>query len=91
MAGRPTVRGVQGEERWRSYTGAWRGGRKVGSSILEDQWDGRTDPMRGWIIAICWMVASAAESALPSSFFDVALISYFTAYTTSTLSSADPV
>jgi hypothetical protein len=64
MAGRPTVRGMQGEERWRSYTGVWSGGRKVGAGRLEDQWDGRTDPVRGWVIALCWMVASAAEQVV---------------------------
>lgn len=61
MAGRPTVRGMQGEERWSSYTGAWIGGKKVGYDLSKDQWDGRTDPMRGWIIAFCWMVGSAME------------------------------
>ncbi|KAJ7493359.1 integral membrane protein S linking to the trans Golgi network-domain-containing protein [Mycena galericulata] len=61
MAGRPTVRGMQGEERWSAYTGAWSGGRKVGSGWREDQWDGRTDPMRGWVIAFCWLVACSAD------------------------------
>jgi hypothetical protein len=60
MAGRPTVRGMPGEGRWRSYTGAWSGGKKVGFGTL-NEWDGRTDPMRGWIIAFCWMAASGAE------------------------------
>jgi len=61
MAGRPTVRGMQGGERWSLYTGAWSGGKRVGYGFREDQWDGRTDPMRGWIIAFCWMVASGAD------------------------------
>jgi hypothetical protein len=62
MAGRPTVRGLQGEgSRWRSYTGAWSGGKKVGYNDGAEQWEGRTDPMRGWIIAFCWIVASGAE------------------------------
>lgn len=60
MAGRPTVRGMQGENRWSSYAGAWSGGKKV-SYGEEHQWEGRTDPMRGWIIAFCWIVASGAE------------------------------
>ncbi|CAK5267424.1 unnamed protein product [Mycena citricolor] len=47
MAGQPTVRGMQGEERWNAYTSAWSGGRKIGFGLREDQWDGRTDPMRG--------------------------------------------
>ncbi|KAJ7089742.1 integral membrane protein S linking to the trans Golgi network-domain-containing protein [Mycena belliarum] len=61
MAGRPTVRGMQGEERWSAYTGVWRGGRKVGVGWRADQWDGRTDPMRGWVIAFCWLVACSAD------------------------------
>ncbi|KAF7356936.1 hypothetical protein MVEN_01029500 [Mycena venus] len=61
MAGRPTVRGMQGEERWSAYRGAWSGGRKVGFGLREDQWDGRTDPMRGWVIAFCWLVACSAD------------------------------
>ncbi|KAJ7230527.1 integral membrane protein S linking to the trans Golgi network-domain-containing protein [Mycena pura] len=61
MAGRPTVRGMQGEERWSAYIGVWRGGRKIGSGLREDQWDGRTDPMRGWVIALCWLVACSAD------------------------------
>ncbi|KAJ7065333.1 integral membrane protein S linking to the trans Golgi network-domain-containing protein [Mycena amicta] len=61
MAGRPTVRGMQGEERWNSYTGVWSGGRKIGSGLRADQWDGRADPMRGWVIAFCWLVACSAD------------------------------
>lgn len=67
MAGRPTVRGMQGEERWSAYTGAWSGGKKVGFGWREDQWDGRTDPMRGWVIAFCWLVACSAEYVRPLS------------------------
>jgi hypothetical protein len=61
MAGRPTVRGMQGGERWRSYAGAWSGGKMVGYGLREDHWDGRIDPMRGWIIAFSWMIAAGAE------------------------------
>ena len=64
MAGRATVRGLPGEGGiWSSYTGAWSGGKKVGNydGWGQDQWEGRTDPMRGWIIALCWVVASGAE------------------------------
>lgn len=62
MAGRPTVRGTYGGERWTSYTQwAWSGGKKVGYGWEEDRWDGRTDPMRGWIIAGCWLVACSAD------------------------------
>ncbi|RDB18482.1 hypothetical protein Hypma_000317 [Hypsizygus marmoreus] len=61
MAGRPTVRGIHGEDRWSSYSWAWSGGKKVGYGWQEDRWDGRTDPMRGWIIALCWMIACSAD------------------------------
>jgi hypothetical protein len=62
MAGRPTVRGTQGDlGRWKSYAGAWSGGKKLGVSSGEDGWDGRVDPMRGWVIAFCWLVASGFE------------------------------
>ncbi|KAF7977838.1 hypothetical protein HWV62_2585 [Athelia sp. TMB] len=64
MAGRPTVRGIQGENgRWNSYAGAWSGGKKVGYNDVwgKDSWEGRTDPMRGWVIAFCWIVASGAD------------------------------
>jgi hypothetical protein len=65
MAGRPTVRGIQGEGRWSQYSWAWSGGKKIGYGW--DQWDGRTtDPMRGWIIAFCWLLACSAEYVLPS-------------------------
>jgi protein SYS1 len=62
MAGRPTVRGMQGD-RWSSFAGAWSGGKKVGyyDSWSEGYWKGRADPMRGWIIAFCWLAASGAE------------------------------
>lgn len=61
MAGRATVRGVHGEDRWSSYSWAWIGGKRVGYGLREDRWDGRTDPMRGWIIAFCWIIACSAE------------------------------
>jgi len=57
MAGRPTVIGMPIGERW----WAWSGGRKVGYGWKADQWDGRMDPMRGWIIAFCWIVACSAD------------------------------
>ncbi|KAF8957142.1 integral membrane protein S linking to the trans Golgi network-domain-containing protein [Flammula alnicola] len=57
MAGQPTVIGMPIGERW----WAWSGGRKVGYGQKEDQWDGRMDPMRGWIIAFCWVVACSAD------------------------------
>lgn len=64
MAGRPTVRGMHGEGgKLTSYAGAWSGGKKVGhqDGWGQERWEGRTDPMRGWIIAFCWIVACGAE------------------------------
>lgn len=65
MAGQPTVRGVQGEERWSSYYGAWSSGKRVGGGWEDDQWDGRTDPIRGWVIAASWLIASSAKYVPP--------------------------
>ncbi|CCM01273.1 uncharacterized protein FIBRA_03322 [Fibroporia radiculosa] len=60
MAGRSTSRMSQGS--WNSWNSVWSGGKQVGSGdVLEGQWDGRIDPLRGWIIATCWMAASAAD------------------------------
>lgn len=64
MAGRATVRGIHGEDRWSSYSWAWIGGKRVGYGLRDDTWDGRTDPMRGWIIAFCWIIACSAEFVL---------------------------
>lgn len=64
MAGRPTIRGMQGEDRWDAYYGAWSGGKQLGSGWEEGRWDGWTDPMRGWVIAFSWMIASFAEYVL---------------------------
>jgi protein SYS1 len=57
MAGRPTVREMQTGEKW----WAWSGGKRIGYGWKDDQWDGRIDPIRGWIIAFCWLVACSAE------------------------------
>ncbi|KAF8815433.1 hypothetical protein BYT27DRAFT_7194437 [Phlegmacium glaucopus] len=57
MAGRPTVRGMQIGEKW----WAWSGGKRIGYGWKDDQWDGRIDPIRGWIIAFCWLVACSAD------------------------------
>ncbi|KXN86210.1 hypothetical protein AN958_10398 [Leucoagaricus sp. SymC.cos] len=57
MAGKPTIRGLNGT----SYGYVWSGGKKVGMGWKSDQWSGRTDPLRAWIIAICWLVACGAD------------------------------
>ncbi|KAF8075246.1 integral membrane protein S linking to the trans Golgi network-domain-containing protein [Lyophyllum atratum] len=61
MAGRPTVRGIHGEGKWGAYSWAWSGGKKVGYGWQKDRWDGQADPMRGWIIALCWLIACSAD------------------------------
>jgi hypothetical protein len=61
MAGVPTVRWAYGSERWSSYTWAWSSGQKVGYGWTEDQWSGKIDPTRGWVIAFCWMLACSAD------------------------------
>ena len=67
MAGRPTVQGWNREDRWDVYAGAWSGGRKFDHKGFDDQqWSG-IDPIRGWIIAFCWLMASCVEQVLPCS------------------------
>jgi hypothetical protein len=68
MAGRATVRGLKGAQRWDTLTGVWSGGRKIGNSGWDDgdQWRGRLDPMRGWVIAASWLFTFTAECVLPS-------------------------
>lgn len=72
MAGWPTAHGLQGDDRrgWSVFRGAYSGGQRVGTGTWIDpfkdenkyfQWDGRTDPLRGWVIAFCWIVASIAD------------------------------
>lgn len=76
MAGQPTVRGVQGEERWSSYYGAWSGGKQVGAGWEDGGWDGRTDPIRGWVIAASWLIASSTEYVFHAlSFHSLTLLS----------------
>ncbi|KAI0070709.1 hypothetical protein K474DRAFT_741415 [Panus rudis PR-1116 ss-1] len=62
MAGRPTSRLLHENNPLRVLNAVWSGGKQVG---LEDttmsSWNGRIDPRRGWIIAICWMLASGAD------------------------------
>lgn len=59
MAGRPTVPSAPGEDPWRALRIVWSGGKQIASD--SSHWDGRIDPLRGWIIAGCWIAASAAE------------------------------
>ncbi|KAJ3774528.1 integral membrane protein S linking to the trans Golgi network-domain-containing protein [Lentinula raphanica] len=61
MAGRPTVRGIYDSEKWGSYSWAWSGGKILGFTWREDQLKGGIDPIRGWIIAFCWMIACFAD------------------------------
>jgi protein SYS1 len=66
LAGRPTVRGLRGPQRWDALTGVWSGGVHIGhQEWASGAWDGRVDPMRGWVIALCWIVAFGAEYVFP--------------------------
>ena len=78
MAGRPTVRGLWGDDRrgWAVFRGAYSGGRKVGEGVMYGGrssamigWDGRMDPSRGWVIAFCWIAACACECVFSNSFY----------------------
>ncbi|TFY78007.1 hypothetical protein EWM64_g6005 [Hericium alpestre] len=61
MSGRPTFRRLHGEERWHSFTGSWIGGKKVAEAAWDMDWVSRADPRRGWVLAVCWMLASTAD------------------------------
>ncbi len=65
MAGRPTLTGIQGDDSrgWSAFRGVWSGGMRLGGGSVLQGWegDGGADPMRGWIIAVCWLAASGAE------------------------------
>ena len=61
MAGRPTFQGWDREDRWDGYGGSWSGDRELDHKGANDQqWSG-IDPVRGWIIALCWLMASCVE------------------------------
>lgn len=62
MAGRPTSRQSSTDVAWRVLNAVWSGGKQVGTEdATGDEWDGRIDPRKGWIIAVCWMLASTAD------------------------------
>ncbi|KAI5895805.1 uncharacterized protein SCHCODRAFT_02620380 [Schizophyllum commune H4-8] len=64
IAGRSTIpkRGtdVDAEGRWFSgdFGFAWSGGKKVGIGADDG---GSVDPARGWVIALCWLLACGAD------------------------------
>jgi len=61
MAGRPTARALR-DGSWATLHAVWSGGKQVGLEGEQvGQWDGRTDPIRGWVIAACWLAASTAD------------------------------
>jgi hypothetical protein len=76
LAGKPTVRGLRGEQRWDALTGVWSGGRHLGHYEFETgAWDGGVDAMRGWVIAMCWLAAFGVEYvSLPFSLRHVLLL-----------------
>ncbi|KAF5354552.1 hypothetical protein D9758_011203 [Tetrapyrgos nigripes] len=63
MAGRPTIRGIHDSEKWGSQSWAWSGGKIVGFTWREEQLKAGApvDPIRGWIIAFCWLLACSAD------------------------------
>lgn len=61
MAGRPTIRM---SDFWTNYRWAWSGGKKVGYGYDQIHWNGQIDPVRGWVIAFCWIAACAAECVI---------------------------
>lgn len=62
MAGRPTFRRMHGADRWNSFTGSWSGGKMVAEGgAWSAGMDSRFDPWRGWVLAVCWVLASTAE------------------------------
>ncbi|KAI0653580.1 integral membrane protein S linking to the trans Golgi network-domain-containing protein [Cubamyces menziesii] len=61
MAGRPTTRALPGEGPWKSFHSVWSGGRQVGLTPSLQTGFRQVDPVRCWVIAICWIAASAAD------------------------------
>lgn len=63
MAGRATITGVKGDDSrgWKAFRGVWSGGERLEGGTGWDEWDGGRDPLRGWVIAVAWLVASGAE------------------------------
>ncbi|KAG8949972.1 hypothetical protein FRC04_008051 [Tulasnella sp. 424] len=65
MAGRATITGMEGDDSrgWSAFRGVWSGGKRLGGgSVLQGwEWEGGTDPSRGWIIGLCWLLASGAD------------------------------
>ncbi|KAI0737077.1 hypothetical protein C8Q80DRAFT_1222977 [Daedaleopsis nitida] len=61
MAGRPTTRALPGEGPWKSFNSVWSGGKQVGLGPSQQTDFRSVDVVRCWIIAGCWMVASAAD------------------------------
>ncbi|PIL30279.1 hypothetical protein GSI_07459 [Ganoderma sinense ZZ0214-1] len=61
MAGRPTTRALSGEGPWKSFNSVWSGGKQVGMGSIQQGPLRSVDPVRSWIIAVCWMAASATD------------------------------
>ncbi|KAI0794729.1 integral membrane protein S linking to the trans Golgi network-domain-containing protein [Fomes fomentarius] len=61
MAGHPTTRALPGEGPWKSFNSVWSGGKQVGLGPTQQSDFRSVDVVRCWIIAICWMAASAAD------------------------------
>nr|VWP00105.1 Cytochrome P450 monooxygenase AKT7 (EC (AK-toxin biosynthesis protein 7) [Ganoderma boninense] len=61
MAGRPTTRALPGDGPWKSFNSVWSGGKQVGVGSIQQGALRSVDPVRLWIIAVCWIAASAAD------------------------------
>ncbi|KAH8093230.1 integral membrane protein S linking to the trans Golgi network-domain-containing protein [Cristinia sonorae] len=59
LAGQPTIPSRPGEDPWLALRIIWSGGKQIASD--SNYWSGRMDPLRGWIIAACWMATSVAD------------------------------
>ena len=68
MAGRPTTRPLPGEGPWKSFNSVWSSGKQVGMGSIQQEAFSAVDPVRSWIIAACWIAASAAEYVPSRSF-----------------------
>lgn len=63
MVGRATLREPRGRG-WSGFSssGAWSGGVKLGGdSAIEGHEEAWVDPVRSWMISLCWLAASTAE------------------------------
>jgi len=65
MASRPTLTGIEGDNSrgWAAFRGVWTGGQRVGGGSAQQgwEWEGGIDPIRGWVLAFSWLLASGVD------------------------------